>query len=216
MIVASHLGKRYPNGFAALDDLGFSIERGELVCLSGPSGAGKSTLIKLLAAIERPTSGSLKVNGQEIGRISRKALPYLRRSFGLVFQDLKLLMDRSLLENVLLPLQITGFPHKEGLRRARMALERVGLLEREQAMPVTLSGGEQQRLAIARAVVNRPSILIADEPTGNLDEASANTIFQLLDAFHQAGVTVLVSTHDRQWIERRRPRLLQLQQGKLL
>lgn len=215
MIIANHLGKRYPNGFEAVRDASFEIATGELVCITGPSGAGKSTLIKLISAIERPTSGTLQVNGHDVTKLGRAALPFLRRTMGIVFQDLKLLMDRNLLENVMLPMQIAGYSPKECAQRARLALDRVGLISRETAMPVTLSGGEQQRLAIARAVVNRPALLIADEPTGNLDEASANIVFNLLEAFQQAGVTVLVSTHDTQWLARRRPRQLHLQQGIL-
>jgi len=215
MIVASNLTKRYPGGFEALKGVSFEIAAGDLVFITGHSGAGKTTLVKLIAAIERPTSGSLVVNGQNLSALRPSAIPYLRRNFGLVFQDQKLLFDRSVLDNVLLPLQIVGLPQREATRRAQAALDKVGLLEREKANPIALSGGEQQRLAIARAVVNRPSVLLADEPTGNLDSASADAILEIFRAFHQVGVTVLISTHDPHWIERNRPRVLNLDHGKL-
>ena len=216
MISCSHLTKRYPGGHEALKEISFDISAGEMVFITGHSGAGKTTLVKLIGAIESPTSGSLVVNGQNLAALRRGAIPYLRRHFGLVFQDQKLLFDRSVLDNVLLPLQIVGHPHKEGVRRARAALDKVGLLEREKANPIALSGGEQQRLAIARAVVNRPTVLLADEPTGNLDTESAHSILEIFKSFHQVGVTVLVSTHDPNWIERYRPRVLCLDHGRLV
>jgi cell division transport system ATP-binding protein len=215
MIVASNLTKRYPGGFEAVRDVSFEIQSGEMVFITGHSGAGKTTLVKLIAAIERPTSGSLVVNGQNIAALRRSAIPYLRRNFGLVFQDQKLLFDRSALDNVLLPLQIVGLTPKEAVRRARAALDKVGLLEREKANPIALSGGEQQRLAIARAVVNRPAVLLADEPTGNLDADSASAILEIFESFHQVGVTIVVSTHDPHWIERYRPHVLRLDHGRL-
>jgi cell division transport system ATP-binding protein len=180
MISFSAVTKRYPEGLEALRDVSFSISAGEMVFFTGHSGAGKSTVFRLLAAIERPTSGSIVVNGQNLAALRKSAIPYLRRNFGLIFQDQKLLFDRSVLDNVLLPLAIVGAPHKEALRRARAALDKVGLLEREKAHPIALSGGEQQRLAIARAVVNRPAILLADEPTANLDADSASDILAIL------------------------------------
>ena len=215
MISASAVGKRYPQGLEALRDVSFTIEAGEMVFITGRSGAGKSTLFKLLAAIERPTSGSVVVNGQNLAALRKSAIPYVRRNFGLVFQDQKLLFDRPVLDNVLLPLAIAGVPPKEAAKRARAALDKVGLLAREKAAPIALSGGEQQRLAIARAVVNRPAILLADEPTANLDTDSARDIMEIFRAFHQVGVTVIVSTHDSQWIERLQPRVLWLEQGQL-
>ena len=187
-----------------------------MVFITGHSGAGKSTLFRLLAAIERPTSGSIVVNGQNLSALRRSAIPYLRRNFGLIFQDQKLLFDRTVLDNVLLPLAIVGAPHKEALRRARAALDKVGLLEREKAHPIALSGGEQQRLAIARAVVNRPAILLADEPTANLDVDSASDILAIFRAFHQVGVTLVVATHDPQWMARFSPRVLRLERGQLV
>lgn len=216
MISCSRLTKRYPGGHEALKEISFEISAGEMVFITGHSGAGKTTLVKLVGAMERPTSGSLVVNGQNLAALRRSALPFLRRHFGLVFQDQKLLFDRSVLENVLLPLQIAGHSYKEGSRRARAALDKVGLLAREKANPIALSGGEQQRLAIARAVVNRPSVLLADEPTGNLDMASAHAILEIFRSFHQVGVTVLVSTHDPNWIERYHPRVLCLDHGRLV
>jgi len=187
-----------------------------MVFITGHSGAGKSTLFRLLAAIERPTSGSIVINGQNLSALRKSAIPYLRRNFGLIFQDQKLLFDRSVLDNVLLPLAIVGLPAREATSRARAALDKVGLLEREKAQPIALSGGEQQRLAIARAVVNRPAILLADEPTANLDAESADAILEIFRAFHQVGVTLVIATHDPQWMARFSPRVLRLERGRLL
>ncbi|WP_153146838.1 cell division ATP-binding protein FtsE [Dechloromonas sp. H13] len=216
MIVASNLSKRYPGGYEALGDVSFAIEAGQMVFITGHSGAGKTTLVKLVASIERPTAGSLVVNGQNLSALRRSAIPYVRRHLGLIFQDQKLLFDRSALDNVLLPLQIAGMPRREAVRRAQAALDKVGLLAREKARPIALSGGEQQRLAIARAVVNRPTILIADEPTGNLDAESAGDILELFADFNRVGVTVVVATHDQNWIERYRPNVLRLDHGRLV
>ena len=215
MISASAVTKRYPHGLEALKEVSFEIESGEMVFITGHSGAGKSTLFRLLSAIERPTSGSIVVNGQNIAALRRSAIPYLRRHFGLIFQDQKLLFDRSVLDNVLLPLAIVGLPTREAHRRARAALDKVGLLDRERARPIALSGGEQQRLAIARAVVNRPSILLADEPTANLDSESASNILDIFRSFHQVGVTLVIATHDPQWMARFSPRVLRLERGRL-
>ena len=216
MISASAVSKRYPEGLEALRDVSFEITAGELVFITGHSGAGKSTLFRLLAAIEKPTSGSIVVGGQNLAALRRSAIPFLRRHFGLIFQDQKLLFDRSVLDNVLLPLSIVGLPAREALRRARAALDKVGLLKREKANPIALSGGEQQRLAIARAVVNRPAILLADEPAANLDSVSADAILEIFRAFHQVGVTLLIATHDPQWMARFSPRVLRLERGQLV
>jgi cell division transport system ATP-binding protein len=195
MIHFEQVGKRYPGGIAALAGLTFSVEAGEMIVLSGHSGAGKSTLLKLVPAVERPSEGSVVVNGQNVAALKRAAIPFLRRNIGMVFQDQKLLFDRSVFNNVMLPLAIAGVAVRDAGRRVRAALDKVGLLEREKAMPVALSGGEQQRLAIARAVVARPSILIADEPTAHLDDDTAADIAAMFHAFNQVGVTVLVATH---------------------
>ncbi len=216
MIFASNLTKRYPGGYEAVKEVSFEISAGQMVFITGHSGAGKTTLVKLIASIERPTAGSLVVNGQNLAALRRSAIPYLRRNFGMVFQDQKLLFDRSVLDNVLLPLQIVGLPRREAIRRAQAALDKVGLLAREKARPIALSGGEQQRLAIARAVVNRPTVLLADEPTGNLDNESASSILEIFSSFHQVGVTVVVATHDQNWIERYHPNVLCLDHGRLL
>lgn len=196
MITFDRVSKRYPPDILALADVSVGIAPGELVTVTGHSGAGKSTLLKLIPAIERPTGGTVLVNGQNVGVLKAGALPYLRRNMGLVFQDQKLLFDRSVIDNVLLPLEITGFPHKEARRRAEAALDKVGLLGRAKAMPIALSGGEQQRLAIARAVVHRPALLLADEPTAYLDIDTARDVVRIFLEFHRVGVTVLVATYD--------------------
>jgi cell division transport system ATP-binding protein len=215
MIRFEQVGKRFSCGYEALADVSFEIGAAQFAILCGHSGAGKSTLLKLVAAIERPTSGSVRLNGQDIGRMKRAALPYLRRKLGLVFQDQKLLADRSAFDNVMLPLAIAGLPHKDAARRVRAALDKVGLLEREKAMPIHLSGGEQQRLAIARAIVNRPSLLLADEPTAHLDAGYAAEIAELLHSFRQVGVTVMVATHDAALFAPYAPRRLELAHGRL-
>jgi len=215
LVSFSAVVKRYPGGQEALREVSFSIEAGELVFLTGRSGAGKSTLLKLIPAIERPSSGSVIVNGQNVGALKRAAIPYLRRNLGLVFQDQKLLYDRSVYDNVMLPLSFSTHAPREAARRARAALDKVGLLPREKANPVQLSGGEQQRLAIARAVVNRPAVLVADEPTANLDAESAARVLDIFVAFNQVGVTVLLATHDQGLVERYGKRVLNLKAGRL-
>jgi cell division transport system ATP-binding protein len=215
LISFSAVAKRYAGGEEALRGISFSLQAGEFAFVTGHSGAGKSTLLKLIPAIERPTSGSVVVNGQNVGALKRSAVPYLRRNLGLVFQDQKLLYDRTVYENVMLPLAISGQPPREAARRVRAALDKVGLLARERANPIQLSGGEQQRLAIARAVVNRPAVLVADEPTANLDVESAARILDIFVSFHQVGVTLLVATHDQALIERYGKRVLRLAAGRL-
>jgi cell division transport system ATP-binding protein len=215
MISFSQVSKRYPGGLEALRGVTLTIERSEMVFITGPSGAGKSTVLKLMAAIERPTSGSVLVNNQNIGRLRARAVPFLRRNFGLIFQDQKLLFDRTAFDNVMLPLAITGFERREAARRVRAALDKVGLLPKEKSYPVRLSGGEQQRLAIARAIVHRPAVLLADEPTGNLDAAYALEIGELFRSFNQVGVTVVIATHDESLAARLKPRRIALKEGKL-
>ena len=216
MIVFDNVAKQYPGGYTALDGISLRIAPGELVVLSGHSGAGKSTLHKLIPAIERPSAGTVRINDQDVSSLSRRAIPYLRRNIGMVLQESRLLFDRSIFDNIMLPLVITGHPPGDAAKRVAAALDLVGLAGRGKEFPAGLSGGEQQRAAIARAFVNRPSILIADEPTAHLDPAYASEIAALFNAFNNAGVTVLVVTHDislfRHWSQRR----IALAQGRLL
>ncbi|UCD69129.1 MAG: cell division ATP-binding protein FtsE [Betaproteobacteria bacterium] len=215
MITVSHVSKRYPGGYEALRNVSLRVEPGEMVFVTGHSGAGKSTLLKLVGGIERPSSGSVVINGKNITSMGRASLPFLRRNFGFIFQDHKLLFDRSVYSNAALPLIISGFPRREIARRVRAALDKVGLLDRERARPVALSGGEQQRLCIARAIVNRPAILLADEPTGNLDAAYAAEIITMFKAFNQVGVTVVIATHDVAMIDELGARTVQLDHGAI-
>jgi len=215
LVSFSAVAKRYPGGQEALKDVSFALEAGELAFLTGRSGAGKSTLLKLAAGIERATSGSVVVSGQNLSALGETALAVLRRRIGFVFQDHKLLFDRNAFENVALPLRVAGFPREEIGRRVRAALDKVGLLAREKALPIALSGGEQQRLCIARAIVNRPSILIADEPTGNLDAEYAAAIVDLFISFNQVGVTVMMSTHDEASLGRLGCRRIALDAGRV-
>jgi cell division transport system ATP-binding protein len=214
MIEFRNVSKQYTSDSYALRDVSFSIAKGELVFLAGPSGAGKSTLLKMLAAMERPSSGQVLVNGQDIGRIRPAAVPSLRRNLGLIFQQQRLLNDRSILANVMLPLLVTGASHREAASRARAALDKVGLAERAEAQPLSLSGGEQQRVSIARAIVNRPQLILADEPTANLDRTSANRVLEALQAFHSVGVTCIISSHDEQMLDAA-ARVIHLNQGQL-
>jgi cell division transport system ATP-binding protein len=215
MIRFDRVTKRYPGGYEALKEVSLEIAAGEMVFLTGHSGAGKSTLLKLIAAIERPTSGSVLVNQQNVGRMRRAAIPYLRRNIGLIFQDHKLLFDRNVMQNVLLPLQIAGFSRHDAAARARAALDKVGLLDREKTNPIALSGGEQQRVCIARAVVSRPALLLADEPTGNLDSEYASDIMIMFQAFNQAGTTVVISTHDHAAVLSGNCRIIRLDHGSI-
>lgn len=216
MIKLSHVTKRYPNGHEALQDVSFDIEAGEMVFVAGHSGAGKSTLFKLITRIEKPTSGQIFVDQQNLTRLSERKIPALRRDIGVIFQDHKLLMDRSVFDNVALPLIVIGMPHDEIQKRVRAALGKVGLAGKEKQLPITLSGGEQQRVGIARAVINRPNILLADEPTGNLDDALSDEIIDIFADFNRVGVTVVIATHDIRQIQRLGNRTLHLAQGQLI
>ncbi|MEC5385834.1 ATP-binding cassette domain-containing protein [Uliginosibacterium sp. H3] len=216
MIQFENVSKHYPGGHEALTDLSLEIRHGELLVLAGHSGAGKSTLLKLIAALEAPTAGRVLVNGLDVGRMRKSQIPYLRRSLGLVMQEHRLLMDRNVFDNVMLPLVIAGDAPADAGKRVRVALEKVGLAKFETAMPITLSGGEQQRVAIARAIVNRPSILIADEPTAHLDPAYAREIAALFRSFHAAGVTLILATHDDTLYSPYGARRVELAHGKLL
>lgn len=216
MIELQNVHKRHANGFEALRGVSLSVARGEFVAVTGRSGAGKSTLLKLIAGIERPSQGDVMVNGQSVGRLRESGLSALRRNLGLVFQDHKILYSRSVGENVALPLEIAGTAKAETAKRVRAALDKVGLLDRERAAPVTLSGGEQQRLCIARAIVHRPAILIADEPTGGLDAEYAASIGELFRSFNQVGVTIVVSTHNTSEMKAFGCRIVTLDSGQVM
>ena len=215
MIQFDNVSKRYPGGHEALSRISFRIEKDELVFLTGPSGAGKSTLLKLIMLMERPSTGRVMVNGKLLNTMGARAIPYHRRNIGLVFQNHQLLFDRSVFDNVALPLLIAGYQHRDMGRRVRAALDKVGLLSKEKDYPVTLSGGEQQRVGIARAVVNKPSVLLADEPTGNLDPELSTEIMQLFEQFNRVGATVLIATHDVALINSRPNRILNLREGQM-
>jgi len=207
--------KSYRGGFEALRGVSFHLAAGEIAFLTGHSGAGKSTLLKLVALIERSTRGQVLIDGQNLSRVSRRQVPYVRRKIGMVFQDHRLLHDRTVFDNVALPLVIAGYRHREIGRRVRAALDKVSLLSKERLYPVTLSGGEQQRVGIARAVVHKPLLLLADEPTGNLDPDLSWEIMGLFGQFNRFGVTVLVATHDVDLIRRMGERVLVLSHGEL-
>ncbi len=208
--------KRFADGSEALREASFAIATGAFAFVTGRSGAGKSTALKLVPAVERPTSGTVVVHGQNVGALRRAAIPYLRRNLGLVFQEQKLLHDRSVYDNVMLPLLVCGQSPAEAARRARAALDKVGLAGREHARPAALSGGEQQRLCIARAVVNRPAILLADEPTANLDPAAASELMEIFRAFNRVGVTVVVATHDASLVARYATEVVHLAAGRVV
>jgi cell division transport system ATP-binding protein len=208
--------KRFPDGSEALREASFAIGTGAFAFVTGRSGAGKTTALKLVPAVERPTAGTVVVHGQNVGAMRRAAIPYLRRNLGLVFQEQKLLHDRSVFDNVMLPLLVCGHAPAEAARRARAALDKVGLAGREKARPSALSGGEQQRLCIARAVVNRPAILLADEPTANLDPAAAADLMDIFLAFNRVGVTVVVATHDASLVTRFATEVVQLADGRVV
>ncbi len=215
MIRFDGVSKRYEAGHDALTQVSFELADKEMAFLTGHSGAGKSTLLKLIALIERPTRGSILINDRNTAKIGRWRVPWFRREIGIVFQNNRLLMDRTVFDNVALPLVVSGAHHRELGRRVRAALDKVGLLDREKKYPIALSGGEQQRVGIARAVVNKPPLLIADEPTGNLDDALSTEIIDLLVDFNHHGVTVLIATHDLQQVRRLGCRTLNLVNGQL-
>ena len=216
MITFDRVSKRYGEGHDALREVSVEIDRDELVFLTGHSGAGKSTLLRLIMLMDRPTRGRVVVDGRDLAGVGARGIPRHRRDIGVVFQNHQLLFDRSVFDNVALPLVIAGYDHRETGRRVRAALGKVGLLERERAMPVTLSGGEQQRVGIARAVVGRPKILLADEPTGNLDPALSAEIMRLFEDFNRVGVTVLIASHDLVLVSRLHHRIITLRDGRLV
>ncbi len=216
MIRFDHVSKRYPGGHEALSDVNFHLEAGDFAYLTGHSGAGKSTLMKLIALIERPSGGQLFVDGQNLAKVGRRKVPYHRRKIGVIFQDHRLLFDRTVFDNVALPLIIAGYSRDEIGRRVRASLDKVGLLGKEKLYPITLSGGEQQRVGIARAVVNKPDLLLADEPTGNLDPELSREIMDIFHEFNSVGVTVMIATHDLELIREMPRRVISLSQGRLV
>lgn len=216
MIKLSQVSKRYPNGHQALNNIDLHIKTGEMVFLSGHSGAGKSTLFKLITRIEKPTSGQVLIDNQNIGRMKESKVPALRREIGVIFQDHKLLFDRSVFDNVALPLIVAGIPHNQVQKSVRAALGKVGLAGKEKSYPIALSGGEQQRVGIARAVIHRPNILLADEPTGNLDDALSDEIIDIFADFNRVGTTVLIATHDLRQIKRLQKRTIELANGQIM
>ena len=215
MIEFQHVTKRYAEQWTALQDVSFALDRAEMAFLTGHSGAGKSTLLKLIMLMERPTTGRVLVGGQALDRAPRRRIPYLRRHIGVVFQDHQLLFDRSVFDNVAMPLEVVGVPPRDIGRRVRAALDKVGLLKKERMNPISLSGGEQQRVGIARAVVNKPPLLLADEPTGNLDPALSADIMALFREFSRVGVSVLVASHDISLVQEMGRRVLTLSEGRL-
>ncbi len=216
MIGFSNVSKRYDNGFDALSRINFEVESGEMLFLTGHSGAGKTTLMKLIMLMERPSNGQIIIDGHDLGRMAKGQIPYYRRNIGVVFQNHQLLFDRTVFDNVALPLQIAGLPHLEIGRRVRAALDKVSLLEKERLNPIVLSGGEQQRVGIARAVVNKPSMLLADEPTGNLDPELSEEIMTLFRQFNDVGVTIMIASHDVELLKRMNKRIVGLVEGKLV
>lgn len=215
MIQLEKITKRYRENIPILKKISVSVSEGEMVFVTGHSGAGKTTLLRLMGLVEKPSEGHIFINGQNVTNIHPRSLPFLRRNYGLIFQDSKLLNDRNVFDNVALPLRISGFRRSEIPSRVRAALDKVGLLKKEQSMPVTLSGGEQQRLCIARAIINRPAILLADEPTANLDVAYEREIIKILKDFNQVGVTVVVATHNTAMVESMQARQIALKNGEL-
>jgi cell division transport system ATP-binding protein len=216
VIAFERVFKRYPNGREALAEVSFELAQGEMAFLTGHSGAGKSTVLKLIALLERPTRGQVRVNGVNTGAVTGGRIPAFRRQVGVVFQDHKLLADRPVFDNVALPLAIAGVPRREMDKRVRAALDQVGLLGKETSFPLELSAGEQQRVGIARAVVSKPPVLIADEPTGNLDPDLAREVMNLFRRFNEVGVTILIATHDVHLIGQFGVRRLHIEKGQLV
>jgi len=216
MIRFDNISKRYPGTQDALSQVSFHLHKGEMAFLTGHSGAGKSTFLKLIALIERASRGQLFIGGQNLTKLPRRKIPYVRRQMGIIFQDHRLLFDRTVFDNVALPLIISGYARPDIERRVRASLDMVGLLGKETQSPITLSGGEQQRVGIARAIVHKPSLLLADEPTGNLDPALSWEIMGLFEQFNQVGVSVLIASHDLEMISRLPYRVLKLKQGRLV
>ncbi|WP_043874619.1 cell division ATP-binding protein FtsE [Legionella massiliensis] len=215
MIKFEQVNKRYPGGFEALSNINFSLAQGEMAFLTGHSGAGKSTLLKLIARLETPSSGQIEVNGIRLNQLKKRDVAIYRSSLGITFQSPHLLNDRTVFDNVALPLQIQGMAPVMITKRVHAALDMVGLLAKEKMLPVHLSGGEQQRVGLARAVVHKPALLLADEPTGNLDPSLSSEIMKLFEQFNQVGVSVLVATHDLALIARMRHRIVMLKGGRL-
>ena len=215
MIRFDNVSKRYPGGHEALSNVSFHLPRGEMAYLTGHSGAGKSTLLKLIALIERPSRGNLLLDGVNLSSVSNRKIPFIRRNIGIIFQNHHLLYDRPVFDNVALPLVIAGYQHREIGKRVRAALDQVGLLNKEKADPITLSGGEQQRVGIARAIVHKPGLLLADEPTGNLDPELSREIMELFARFNQGGVSVLIASHDLDLIKTMGNPVISLSNGRL-
>ncbi len=216
MLIFDKVTKNYQNTGDVLQNISFQMLRGEMAFLTGHSGAGKSTLLKLIAIMEYCTRGQVLLNGRNLNHAKEHHIPYIRRKLGLIFQDYKLLQDRTVFDNVALPLIISGYGNQEVKRRVRASLDKVGLLGKEKKYPFSLSGGEQQRVGIARAVVNKPSLIIADEPTGSLDPELSSEVMHLFEQFQQVGVTVLIATHDINLINRLGYRVLTLDHGQLV
>jgi cell division transport system ATP-binding protein len=216
MIKFEQVSKTYAGGQRALQKVSFHLQPGEMAFLTGHSGAGKSTLLKLISIMERPSVGKIFINGHDLGNITRNQIAYIRRDIGMIFQDHHLLMDRTVFDNVALPLIIEGYSHKQVQKRVAAAIEMVGLADKLRQLPMALSGGEQQRVGIARAIVNKPPLLLADEPTGNLDPKLSMEIIRLFEDFNQAGVSVLIATHDLGLIARMRYRTLTLKNGQMI
>lgn len=216
MIQFHNVTKRYPGGYEALNNVSLNLPAGEMAFLTGHSGAGKSTLLKIISLIEKPTRGQAILNQINLNTLPRSRIPYIRRNIGIIFQDHQLLFDRPVYDNVAMPLVIQGYRPQEIAKRTRAALDKVGLLHKEKSMPITLSGGEQQRVGIARAVVHKPMLLLADEPTGNLDPVLSREIMQIFVDFHQVGVSVMVASHDLGLIEELQKPVVTLNRGEII